>query len=149
MASRGTVNKVILIGRLGADPELRNLPSGDSVVNLSLATNESYNDKSGQKVEKTEWHRVSFFGRPAEVIHEYCRKGSQLYVEGALQTRKWQDKDGNDRYTTEVKGFQFTFIGGRESGEGGGGGRADSSGGGGGANRPADDNFSDMDDVPF
>ena len=145
------VNKAIVLGRLGADPELRNLPSGDSVVNFSLATSESYTDKSsGQKVEKTEWHRISFFGRAAEVIHEYCRKGSQIYVEGQLQTRKWQDKDGNDRYTTEIKGRDFTFVGGKndnDSGDGGGdrGGGNARGGDYGGAN----DNFSDMDDVPF
>lgn len=137
------VNKVILLGNLGADPELRNLPSGDSVVNFNLATSESYTDKSGQKVDKTEWHRVVFFGRNAEVIHEYCRKGSQLYVEGSLQTRKWQDKDGNDRWTTEVKGFRSMLVGRR--GDTGGGDSSDS----GGAARPADDNFGDMDDVPF
>ena len=137
------VNKVIIVGRLGADPELKNLPNGNSVVNFSLATSESYTDKGGQKVEKTEWHRVSFFDRPAEIIHEYCRKGSQLYVEGSLQTRKWQDKDGNDRYTTEIKGRNFTLLGGRNSGGEGGSG-------GGGSSRPAaDDNFGDMDDVPF
>ncbi len=140
------VNKVIIVGNLGADPELKNLPSGDSVVNFSLATSESYTDKGGQKVEKTEWHRVFFFGRNAEVIHEYCRKGSQLYVEGSLQTRKWQDKDGNDRYTTEIKGFRFVFIGKRGDGEDSSGGGS----GGGGSSRPAaDDNFGDMDDVPF
>lgn len=150
------VNKVILIGNLGADPELKNLPSGVSVVNFTLATNESYTDKSGQKVEKTEWHRISFFDRAAEVIHEYCRKGSQLYVEGSLQTRKWQDKDGNDRYTTEIKGRSFTLLGGRGGGDSGGGGDDSSSrssgggsGDGGGGSRPADNNFSDMDDVPF
>ncbi|MGI9297660.1 MAG: single-stranded DNA-binding protein [Gammaproteobacteria bacterium] len=154
------VNKVILIGNLGADPELKNLPSGDSVVNFNLATSESYTDKSGQKVDKTEWHRVEFFGRTAEVIHEYCRKGSQIYVEGSLRTDKWQDKDGNDRWTTKIKGFRFVFTGTKGGGDaagdsgGGSGGRGDSGGGrggsgGGGANRPADDNFSDMDDVPF
>ena len=149
------VNKVILLGNLGADPELRNLPSGDSVVNLSLATSESYTDKSGQKVEKTEWHRIEFFGRNAEIIHEYCRKGSQLYVEGSLRTDKWQDKDGNDRWTTKIRGFRFVFVGGRNndaaSGEGGGsgGGGKSGSGGGGSSRPPPDDNFSDMDDVPF
>ena len=145
------VNKAIVLGRLGADPELRNLPSGDSVVNFSLATSESYTDKSsGQKVEKTEWHRISFFGRAAEVIHEYCRKGSQIYVEGQLQTRKWQDKDGNDRYTTEIKGRDFTFVGGKNDNDGGDGG-GDRGGGNarGGDYSGANDNFSDMDDVPF
>ena len=139
-----TVNKVILVGRLGADPELKNLPSGSSLVSLNLATDESYTDKNGNKVKNTEWHRISFFGRPAEVIHEYCRKGSMLYVEGSIHTRKYQDKDGNDRYATDIKGFRFNFIGGRSDGGGSGG-----EGSPGGAPRPADGNFSDMDDVPF
>lgn len=144
------VNKVIVLGRLGADPELRNLPNGDSVVSLSLATSESYNDKSGQKVEKTEWHRISFFGRQAEVIHEYCRKGSQLYVEGKLQTRKWQDKDGNDRYTTDIKGREFSFVGSKHDNDGGGdGGERGGGNARGGDYGGANDNFSDMDDVPF
>ena len=140
------VNKVIIVGNLGADPELKNLPSGDSVVNFRLATSESYTDKGGQKVEKTEWHSVEFFGRNAEIIHEYCRKGSLLYVEGALRTDKWQDKDGNDRWTTKIRGFRFVFIGKRGDGEDSSGGGS----GGGGSSRPAaDDNFGDMDDVPF
>ena len=139
-----TVNKVILVGHLGADPDLKNLPSGSSLVSFNLATNESYTDKSGNKVKNTEWHRISFFGRQAEVIHEYCRKGSMLYVEGSIHTRKYQDKDGNDRYATDIKGFRFNFIGGRS--DGGGSGGEDSPGG---APRPADGNFSDMDDVPF
>lgn len=147
MASKG-VNKVILVGNLGDNPDLRNMPSGDSVVNFSLATNTSYLDKEGKRVDKTEWHRVAFFGRPAEVIHQYCRKGSQLYVEGSLQTRKWQDKDGNDRYTTEVRGRDFAFLGGRndegpaDGGSGGGGGRSVPAAGG--------DDFGDMDEnIPF
>lgn len=145
------VNKVILLGNLGADPELKNLPSGDSVVNFNLATSDSYTDKSGQKVEKTEWHRVEFFGRSAEVIHEYCRKGSQLFVEGSLRTDKWQDKDGNDRWTTKIKGFRFVFVGSKNSDGESSGGRGESSGGGGGgaSSRAAGDNFGDMDDVPF
>ena len=145
------VNKVIILGNLGADPELRNLPNGNSVVNFNLATNESYTDKSGQKVEKTEWHRIEFFGRQAETIHEYCRKGSLLYVEGKLQTDKWQDKDGNDRYTTKIKGREFSFVGSKHDNNDGGGG--DRGGGGGNARGGdyggANDNFSDMDDVPF
>ena len=88
MASSGTVNKVIVIGNLGNDPDLRNLPDGSSVVNFSVATSESFNDRSGQRVERTEWHRVSFFGRPAEIIHEYARKGSKMYVEGSLVTQQ-------------------------------------------------------------
>lgn len=108
------VNKVILIGNLGADPETKYMPSGDCMCTLSLATTESWKDKnSGENVEKTEWHRCVMFGRRAEVLAEYTRKGSQLYIEGRLQTRKWQDKDGNDRYTTEIKVDNFEFLGGR------------------------------------
>ena len=102
MAKRG-VNKVILVGNLGQDPEVRYLPSGGAVANLTLATSESYKDKNtGQDVDKTEWHRVSIFGKLAEIAGEYLRKGSQVYFEGKLQTRKWQDQQGQDRYTTEV-----------------------------------------------
>ena len=117
----GSLNKVQVIGNLGADPETRYLPSGAAVTNLSLATTDKWKDKdTGEDREKTEWHRISFFGRAAEVIAEYCTKGSQLYVEGSLQTRKWQDKDGNDRYTTEIKGQNFQFLGGgRDRQEGG------------------------------
>ncbi|MGF7481613.1 single-stranded DNA-binding protein [Providencia sp. SP181] len=102
MASKG-VNKVILIGHLGQDPEIRYMPSGGAVANLTLATSESWRDKqSGEMREKTEWHRVIIFGKLAEVAGEYLKKGSQIYVEGSLQTRKWQDQSGQDRYTTEV-----------------------------------------------
>src|ERR1700755_2906549 len=98
-----SVNKVILVGNLGADPEVRYLPSGDAVANIRLATTDRYKDKaSGEMKETTEWHRVSFFGRLAEIVNEYLKKGSQVYIAGKLQTRKWQDKDGNDRYTTEI-----------------------------------------------
>ena len=148
MAGKGSVNKAIVVGNLGNDPELRNLPDGSSVVNFSLATSDVYTDRNGNKVEKTEWHRISFFGRPAEIIHEYARKGSKMYVEGFLQTRKWQDKEGHDRYTTEIKGREFTFLSARAGGgeDGGGGGNRYS----GGDNRqPAGDNFNDMDDIPF
>lgn len=147
MSSKGSLNKVMLIGNLGADPELRSIPDGSSVVNFTLATTEVFTDRNNPtaaKQERTEWHRISFFGRSAEVIHEYARKGSKLYVEGTLTTRKWQDKEGNDRWTTEIRGFRFTFLGGGRDGGGEGGGS--SSGGG---NRPGEDNFSDMDDVPF
>lgn len=116
----GSLNKVQLIGNLGADPEVKYLPSGDAVANLSLATTDKWNDKkTGEKQERTEWHRISFFGKAAEVIAQYCTKGSSLYVEGSLQTRKWQDKDGNDRYTTEVKGQNFQFLGGGQGQQGG------------------------------
>ncbi|MEO3902337.1 single-stranded DNA-binding protein [Providencia rettgeri] len=102
MASKG-VNKVILIGHLGQDPEIRYMPNGGAVANLTLATSESWRDKqSGEMREKTEWHRVVIFGKLAEVAGEYLKKGSQVYIEGSLQTRKWQDQSGQDRYTTEV-----------------------------------------------
>lgn len=107
-----SVNKVILIGNLGIDPETRYMPSGNAVCNLSIATSESWKDKeTGERKEKTEWHRVSFFGRTAEVAAEYLRKGSKVYIEGSLQTRKWQDKQGNDRYTTDIKGQQMVMLG--------------------------------------
>jgi len=109
----GSLNKVIVVGHLGQDPDVRYIQSGKAVVNLSLATSETWKDKqSGEKQEKTEWHRISFFGRQAEVLAEFCQKGSLLCVEGSLQTRKWQDKEGNDRYTTEIKGDRFQFLGG-------------------------------------
>jgi single-strand DNA-binding protein len=102
MASRG-INKAIIVGNLGQDPEVRYMPSGDAVTNVSIATSESWKDKSsGQEQERTEWHRVVFFGKLAEIAGEYLRKGSQVYVEGKLRTRKWQDQEGNDKYTTEI-----------------------------------------------
>ncbi|MDE3271542.1 single-stranded DNA-binding protein [Pseudoalteromonas sp. G4] len=112
------INKVILVGNLGQDPEVRYMPNGNAVANITLATSDSYKDKNtGQLVDKTEWHRVVFFGKLAEVVGEYCRKGSQIYVEGKLQTRKWQDQQGQDKYTTEivVDGFtgQMQMLGGR------------------------------------
>jgi single-strand DNA-binding protein len=111
-----SVNKVILVGNLGRDPEMRYLPSGDAVANLAIATTEKYKDKSGEMQEATEWHRVAFFGKTAEVCGQYLKKGSQIYVEGSLRTRKWQDKDGNDRYTTEIRGDRMQMLGGRSSG---------------------------------
>jgi single-strand DNA-binding protein len=106
-----SVNKVILIGNLGKDPEMRYLPSGEAIANFSLATSENWTDKaSGDKKEATEWHRVVFFGRTAEVIGQYVKKGSKIYVEGRLQTRKWQDKEGQDRYTTEVRGDVMRML---------------------------------------
>ena len=102
MAQRG-VNKVILLGNLGKDPEIKYMPNGNAVANITLATSETWNDKnSGEKQEKTEWHRVVFFGKLAEIVGQYLKKGSKVYVEGKLQTRKWQGQDGQDRYTTEV-----------------------------------------------
>lgn len=120
MASRG-INKVILVGNLGQDPEVRYTPNGSAVTSLSLATSESWKDKNtGQMQEKTEWHRISLFGKLAEIAGEYLRKGSQIYIEGKLQTRKWQDKQGQDRYTTEVvvDGFNgvMQMLGGRAEG---------------------------------
>ena len=111
------VNKVILVGNLGQDPEIKYMPSGQAVCNISIATTESWNDKnSGEKVEKTEWHRVVFFRRLAEIAGEYLRKGSQVYIEGRLQTRKWQDQSGNDRYTTEIVANDMQMLGGKGSG---------------------------------
>jgi single-strand DNA-binding protein len=127
------VNKVILIGHLGADPESRAMPSGSSVANLRIATTESWRDKqSGEQQERTEWHRVALFGRLAEIASEYLRKGSQVYIEGSLRTRKWQDKQGNERYSTEIVGNEMQMLGGR----GGGGGGAQGGGGGGGGGTP-------------
>lgn len=111
--SRG-VNKVILIGNLGGDPETRSMPSGDVVANISVATSEKWKDKqSGEAKERTEWHRVAFFGRLAEVVGEYLRKGSKVYVEGSLRTRKWQDKQGNDHYSTEVIASEMQMLDGK------------------------------------
>ncbi|MDA8382419.1 MAG: single-stranded DNA-binding protein [Betaproteobacteria bacterium] len=108
-----SVNKVILIGNLGADPEVRYMPSGDAVTNARLATTDTWKDKNGEKQERTEWHRVSFFGKLAEIAGEYLKKGSAVYVEGRLQTRKWQDKDGQERYTTEIVADRMQMLGGR------------------------------------
>ncbi len=123
MASRG-VNKVILVGNLGNDPEIRYMPNGGAVANITIATSESWRDKAtGEQREKTEWHRVALFGKLAEVAGEYLRKGSQVYIEGQLQTRKWQDQQGQDRYTTEVvvQGFNgvMQMLGGKPQGQGG------------------------------
>ena len=140
------VNKVILVGNLGADPETRAMPSGSSVANLRIATSESWRDKtSGEQQERTEWHRVALFGRLAEIASEYLRKGSQVYIEGSLRTRKWQDKQGQERFTTEIVGNELQMLGGRGGGGGGGGGegggggyqRSGSPGGGGSGGAPA------------
>lgn len=121
MASRG-VNKVILVGNLGADPETRFLPSGGSVTNVRLATSESWKDKqTGQQQERTEWHRVVFFNRLAEIAGEYLRKGSKVYIEGALRTRKWQAQDGSDRYSTEIVANEMQMLDSRGGGGGAGG----------------------------
>ena len=114
-----SVNKVILIGNLGRDPETRYMPDGGAITNISVATTDTWKDKAGEKQEKTEWHRVAFFGKLAEIAGEYLKKGSQVYVEGRLQTRKWQDKDGNDKYTTEIVADRMQMLGSRQ-GMGGG-----------------------------
>ncbi len=116
------INKVILVGNLGADPETRYTPGGAAVTNIRIATSESWKDKqTGEQQERTEWHRVVFFGRLAEIAAEYLRKGSQVYVEGALRTNKWQGQDGQDRYTTEVIANEMQMLGGRGGGDMGGG----------------------------
>ena len=147
--SRG-INKVILVGNLGADPETRYMPSGSAVTNLSVATSEQWKDKqTGEQKERTEWHKVAMFNRLAEIAAEYLRKGSQVYIEGKLRTRKWQDRDGNDRWTTEIIADEMQMLGGR-----GGGGSApmssDSGPGGGssgGSPQGPPDDFED--DIPF
>jgi single-strand DNA-binding protein len=149
------LNKVMLIGNLGADPEVRYTAGGSAIANLRLATAESWRDKeSGEQQERTEWHRVVFFGRLAEIAGEYLKKGSQIYVEGRLQTRKWQDRDGNDRYSTEIVANDMQMLGGRGGGGGGGGNfeaaPARESGGGRGRERDSEAPMPDFDDdIPF
>ncbi len=127
------VNKVILVGNLGGDPETRSMPSGMTVTNIRIATSESWKDKaSGAQQERTEWHSIALFGRLGEIAAEYLRKGSQVFIEGKLRTRKWQDKQGNDRFTTEIIADNMQMLGGRA---GGGGGGMGGGGGGGGAER--------------
>ena len=112
-----SVNKVILVGNLGADPETKYLPSGDAVANIRLATTDRWKDKaSGEMKEATEWHRIAFFGRLAEIAGEYLKKGSQVYIEGRIRTRKWQDKEGQDRYSTEIVADQMQMLGSRAGG---------------------------------
>ncbi len=160
-----SVNKVILIGNLGRDPETRYAPSGGAICNVSIATTRTWKDKaSGEKREETEWHRVVFYDRLAEIAGEYLKKGRPVYVEGRLKTRKWQDKDGQDKYTTEIIAEEMQLLGSREGGGGGGGGFGDDGGGytrepaaapaGGGASRaaprkPAPDLGGIDDDIPF
>ena len=151
------VNKAILVGNLGRDPELRTTPNGQSVVNFTLATSETWTDKSGERVERTEWHRIVAWGRTAEMCHQYLSKGRTVYVEGRIQTREWEDKEGNKRYTTEINANTVNFIGPRGSGgAGGGGGGGDSSSGpsGGGASRGGGGSANEPgppveDDIPF
>ena len=162
------INKVIIVGNVGGDPETRYMPSGSAVTNLTIATNESWKDKqTGEQKERTEWHRVAMFNRLAEIAAEYLRKGSQVYIEGKLRTRKWQDKSGNDRYTTEIIADEMQMLGGRGGSGGGGdfggssqggsqgggqgGGQGGSQGGGqGGGNAPPQPGPDDFDDdIPF
>ena len=151
-----SVNKVILVGNLGADPDVRYMPNGDQVTTVRLATTESWKDKnSGEKREITEWHRVVFYRKLAEIAGQYLRKGSQVYLEGRIKTRKWQDKDGQDRYTTEIEATEMQMLGGRQ------GAGAPAGGGGGGYDEPTDyspappknkpkPSFDDLgDDIPF
>lgn len=149
------VNKAILVGNLGRDPEIRYAPSGAAVANVSIATTDTWKDKNtGEQQEKTEWHRVVFFGRLAEIVGEYLKKGSQVYVEGRIQTRKWQDKEGNDRFTTEIVANDMQMLGGRGGGSGAGGGSGEDynqdagySGGGGASSSGPSEDFDD--DIPF
>lgn len=151
--SRG-VNKVIIIGNLGQDPEVKYMPSGDAVTTISVATSESWNDKqSGEKQERTEWHRIVFFKRLAEIVGEYLKQGSKVYVEGSLRTRKWQAQDGQDRYTTEIVASSMQMLDSR-GGNGSGNGENERGGGQQGQNKQAAqnktnsmDNFDD--DIPF
>jgi len=150
----GSVNKVILVGNLGRDAELRYTPGGAAVATLNLATTEVWNDRSNQRQEKTEWHRVVLWGKQAESLQEYLTKGKQIYVEGRLQTRQWDDKDGNKRYTTEIKCDRVTLLGGGGGRGGAGGGseaygaRGGGSGGGGQMDEPPVEPITD-DDIPF
>ena len=155
-----SVNKVILVGNLGADPEVRYMTNGDAVANIRLATTESWKDKAtGEKREMTEWHRVVFYRKLAEIVGQYLKKGSAVYVEGRIRTRKWQDKEGQERYTTEIEANEMQMLGGR-SGGGFSGGEAEYGGSmpsspasGGGRSAPAakkTPSFEDMDDdIPF
>jgi single-strand DNA-binding protein len=154
-----SVNKVIIVGNLGRDPEVRYTPNGESITNVTIATTDTWKDKAtGEKKEATEWHRVVFFGKLAEIAGQYLKKGRQVYVEGALRTRKWTDKEGQERYTTEIVANEMKMLGSREGmsdappRESGGGAQA----AGGGGNRPAaaaqpaGSNFNDFeDDIPF
>ena len=145
------INKVILVGNLGADPETRAMPSGSSVTNISIATQESWKDKNtGDQQERTEWHKVVFFGRLAEIAGEYLKKGSQVYVEGKLRTQEWQDREGKDRWTTEVVANEMQMLGGRAgSGAPAAQGPAPTSAPQGSSNTPQDSSPPFDDDIPF
>jgi len=144
----GSVNKVILVGNLGRDAELRYTPGGAAVATINMATTEVWNDKAGQRQEKTEWHRVVLWGKPAESLTEYLTKGKQIYVEGRLQTRQWDDKDGNKRYTTEIRGDRVVLLGG---GRGGAGMDRGGDNAAGGAHPPSPETPGPLtdDDIPF
>ncbi len=150
MASRG-VNKVILVGNLGADPEIRYTSGGTAVANLRLATTESWTDKTGERTERTEWHRVILWGKTAETASQYLTKGKQVYIEGRLQTREWQDKDGNKKFTTEINANTMLMLGKGDGGGGGGGGRPsrDQSESPEYAGMPDDGGSAPDDDLPF
>jgi single-strand DNA-binding protein len=144
-----SVNKVILVGNLGADPEVRYLPSGDAVANIRLATTDRYKDKSsGEMVESTEWHRVSFFGKLAGIVGEYLKKGSSVYIEGRIKTRKWTDKDGAEKYSTEIIADQMQMLGGRST-DAGAAQQQRTSARKPQAPAPANDQFDDDSDIPF
>ncbi len=147
----GSVNKVILVGNLGRDAELRFTPGGSPVATLNLATTEIWNDKGGQRQEKTEWHRIVLWGKTAESLNEYLIKGKQIYVEGRLQTRQWDDKDGNKRYTTEIRGDRIVLLGGGGGGGAGGGGRQQARSGASPMDEPTMDPGGELtdDDIPF
>ncbi len=136
------INKVILIGNLGQDPETRYMPSGGAVTNISVATSETWKDKSGEQQERTEWHRVVFFNRLAEIAGEYLKKGSKVYIEGSLRTRKWQGQDGQDRYTTEIVAKELQFLDNR-----GGNGDSSKSARSSGPEQPPVEDYED--DIPF
>ena len=147
-----SVNKVILIGNLGKDPEMRYTQSGEPIANFSLATSENWTDKSGQKQERTEWHRVEVFGKTAQVVRDYCQKGKQVYLEGSIRYDEWTDKDGNKKYMTKIRvsgpGSRLVLLGSRGEGGARGGGSEPPRETGGGA-PPADDFQVSDDDVPF
>lgn len=149
-----SVNKAIIIGNLGKDPEMRYMPSGDAICNFSVATTDSWKGKDGEKQEKTEWHQISMFGKLAEVAGKYLKKGSQVYIEGRLQTRKWQDKEGKDQYTTEIVADRMQMLsggsgrGGEEQGSGAASSSRPKSNGGDGGMHSGGAN-SEFDDIPF
>ncbi|MCC2607712.1 single-stranded DNA-binding protein [Planctobacterium marinum] len=136
MASRG-INKVIIVGNLGQNPEVKYMPNGNAVTNISVATSESWKDQQGQLQERTEWHRIVMFRKLAEIAGQYLQKGSQVYIEGKLQTRKWQDQNGQDRYTTEIVADNMQMLGGRQGGNEGGGYQPNQGAQGGGAPQQA------------